>query len=76
VNAVVCEFPVNWVFDEASLSQFATSEFGVTIQAVGGNGGHRGGVLGGTVGAGSGWSPGQAQATIRGDALSGKSLYN
>jgi hypothetical protein len=75
VGAFVCEFPVNWVFDEASLSQFATSAFGVTIQAAGGNGGDGGSSLGGTVGAGAGGQPGLAQTTLRGDALAGKSLY-
>ena len=42
VPAYVCEFPVNWVFDETDLAQFANSNFGVTIQAVGGNGGDGG----------------------------------
>ena len=34
VNAFVCEFPVNWVFDADSLAPFAPSSWGVTIQAV------------------------------------------
>jgi hypothetical protein len=75
VEAVVCEFPVNWVFDETDLAQFATSSWGVTIQAVGGNGGDGGSSLGGTVGGGAGGAPGLAQATLRGDALAGRSLY-
>ena len=51
-----------------SLSQFAPSDFGVTIQAVGGNGGDGGSSLGGTTGGGAGGQPGLAQATLRGDA--------
>lgn len=75
MEAFVCEFPVNWVFDQTSLAPFATSDFGVTIQAVGGNGGDGGSTLGGTVGGGSGGQPGLAQTTLRGDALAGEALY-
>ena len=75
VEAFVCEFPFNWVFEEADLAQFAVSQIGVTIQAVGGRGGDGGSSLGGTTGGGSGGQSGLAQTTIRGDALAGKSLY-
>lgn len=75
VAAYVCEFPVNWVFAAADLAPFATTEFGVTIQAVGGNGGDGGSSLSGTALGGSGGQPGLAQATLRGDALAGQSLY-
>lgn len=75
VEAYVCEFPVNWVFEESDLAQFASSQIGVTIQAVGGRGGDGGSSLGGTLGTGAGGAPGLAQTTIRGDALSGKALF-